>query len=103
MGFTRRIEDFTCAQCGRAVKGTGYTNHCPACLWGKHVDVEPGDRAEPCGGMMEPVAARIREGEFEIAHRCILCGFLRANRSAPDDDRAARLAIGNRPWPIEKK
>ena len=26
------------------MKGNGYTNHCPKCLWSKHVDINPGDR-----------------------------------------------------------
>lgn len=36
--FTRVIEDFICENCGTEVKGNGYTNHCPKCLWSKHVD-----------------------------------------------------------------
>ena len=50
--FTRVVEDFTCGQCGAAVTGDGYTNHCPLCLWSRHVDINPGDRAAECGGLM---------------------------------------------------
>ena len=35
MAFTKKIEDFTCDHCGYNVKGKGYTNHCPKCLWSK--------------------------------------------------------------------
>jgi len=52
--FQRQKEDFVCGECGTTVSGTGYTNHCPQCLWSMHVDVNPGDRAAACGGMMEP-------------------------------------------------
>ena len=54
--FQRRIENFVCEHCGEKVIGDGYTNHCPKCLWSKHVDVNPGDRMAHCGGMMKPEA-----------------------------------------------
>ncbi|MEK7061411.1 MAG: RNHCP domain-containing protein, partial [Patescibacteria group bacterium] len=45
MSFVKKIEDFVCKVCGTKVKGTGYTNHCPNCLYSLHVDEEvPGDR-----------------------------------------------------------
>jgi hypothetical protein len=75
--FQRHAEDFTCAQCGTEVTGDGYTNHCPSCLWSKHVDINPGDRAATCGGMMEPIAIDRKNGEWVIQHRCRKCGFLR--------------------------
>jgi Zn finger protein HypA/HybF involved in hydrogenase expression len=34
--FVRRKENFICEACGKKVTGDGYTDHCPACLWGKH-------------------------------------------------------------------
>ena len=52
--FTKRVEDFICEKCGTKNVGTGFTNHCFKCLWSKHVDINPGDRAESCQGMMEP-------------------------------------------------
>ena len=52
--FKRKIEDFVCGHCKQKVKGNGYTNHCPKCLWSKHVDLTPGDRASGCKGMMAP-------------------------------------------------
>jgi Zn finger protein HypA/HybF involved in hydrogenase expression len=48
--FKRTIEDFTCEHCGEQVTGNGFTNHCPQCLWSKHVDIDPGDRLALCGG-----------------------------------------------------
>ncbi|MDR1498768.1 MAG: RNHCP domain-containing protein [Rickettsiales bacterium] len=85
--FTKNVEDFVCENCGRAVKGNGYTNHCPFCFYSKHVDVNPGDRACSCDGLMEPVAILQKDGEFIILHRCQKCGFERKNRVTEDDDK----------------
>lgn len=49
---------FVCENCGckvRPLTKGGYRNHCPHCLYSKHVDINPGDRASECGGLMEPV------------------------------------------------
>lgn len=97
--FTRRREDFTCLRCGTRVHGSGYTNHCPACLWSRHVDVNPGDRAAACGGAMEPVGALSEGAQIVLVHRCVACGHLGRNRSAADDDRDAVLALFGRPVP----
>jgi hypothetical protein len=85
--FQRRDEDFECVVCGRTVRGSGYTNHCPECLTSLHVDIQPGDRANPCGGVMDPVGAR-KDGKkgFMILHRCRRCSHEGWNRSAPGDD-----------------
>lgn len=86
MSFTRTIEDFACGHCGHEVKGDGFTNHCPKCLWSKHVDVDPGDRAEACGGLMRPVDLYYRRHEWIITHRCETCGFNRGDKIRPEDD-----------------
>lgn len=91
--FQRKIEDFTCEHCHAAVKGTGYTNHCPKCLWSKHVDVNPGDRAELCRGLMEPVGALQKKGEYYIVHQCERCGFERQKKLQEGDDFEALLAL----------
>ena len=97
--FTRREEDFTCSRCGTPVRGSGYTNHCPQCLWSQHVDVNPGDRAAHCGGAMEPIGALSQAGEIVLVHRCLACGHTRRNRAARNDDRGALLALFGRPVP----
>jgi hypothetical protein len=96
--FQRRTEDFTCENCREFVIGDGYTNHCPVCLWSKHVDVNPGDRAATCGGLMEPVGAEQKSGETIIIHRCVKCHHIKRNRAAADDDfdlLVELVAIGN--------
>jgi transcription elongation factor Elf1 len=84
--FTRTIEDFTCGHCGANVLGNGYTNHCPVCLWSKHVDINPGDRLNTCGGMMKPVAVEIDHGEYILIHRCENCGISKRNKTVPTDN-----------------
>jgi len=91
--FRRTIENFECAHCGAAVTGDGYTNHCPLCLWSAHVDVIPGDRANPCGGLMEPVAILYEHDAFRIVHRCTVCGAQHPNRVHEHDDPEAVRAL----------
>lgn len=92
--FQRKIEDFVCEHCGKEVKGSGYTNHCPFCLWSKHVDINPGDRAANCGGMMKPRRIEIKKGEYIIIHRCEKCGYEKRNRVADNDvfDEVIRIS-----------
>ncbi len=84
--FIRKTEDFVCERCGTAVKGNGYTNHCPVCLYSKHVDINPGDRAADCGGLMAPVWVELRRNEMIITHECLKCGYRKVNKAAPEDD-----------------
>lgn len=93
MAFKKTIEDFTCEHCSTAVKGDGYTNHCPQCLWSKHVDVEPGDRAAKCGGMMEPIALEGGTGKYRIIQRCERCEISRPIAVGKNDDMKAVLAL----------
>ncbi|WP_411268383.1 RNHCP domain-containing protein [Nonomuraea sp. PA05] len=87
--FVRRREDFDCANCQKKVRGTGYTNHCPRCLWSRHVDVSPGDRLATCRGMMEPVGVLYERGEYLVTQRCVECGHSWRNRAASVDSRDA--------------
>lgn len=73
--FQRQIEDFICEKCGTKVIGNGYTDHCPDCLWGKHVDINPGDRVADCGGMMKPIRMELDHGKNIIMYKCEKCGY----------------------------
>ncbi len=86
MSFQRKIEDFTCEHCSFTVTGTGYTNHCPKCLWSKHVDIHPGDRANTCLGMMKPIGSIYKGGEISVIQRCEKCNFEKKNKMSPGDD-----------------
>lgn len=91
--FSRREEDFVCENCGAKVIGNGYTNHCPQCLYSKHVDVNPGDRSADCGGLMEPVDIEIKDGNYVLIHKCKKCGFVRKNKVVDQDDFDAVINI----------
>lgn len=84
--FSRKIEDFACQHCGAKVKGDGFTNHCPKCLYSRHVDVNPGDRAGQCRGLMAPIAAEMEHGEKILVHRCEKCRAIKRNKVSEEDD-----------------
>lgn len=109
--LTQGETSFICVHCGRAVplpegKGTRNRNHCPACLWSRHLDIKPGDRRSGCKAPMEPVAIWCRPGgEWALIHRCTVCGMLKANRIAGDDSefallQIAAMALTQPPFPI---
>lgn len=91
--FQKRIEDFECEHCKTEVTGNGYTNHCPMCLWSKHVDINPGDRAEKCNGMMRPMSVEKKGDDFIIIHKCEKCGFERKKIVEKDDNFDAVIGI----------
>lgn len=93
-GRPQASDGFTCGHCQRVVgplpSGGHNRNHCPYCLYSRHVDAErSGDRASACKGMMEPIGVFERpNGEEVIVHLCLKCGFERFNRVGADDDEA---------------
>ena len=103
--FQKNDDSFVCANCGFEVLPLGYTsrNHCPRCLCSLHVDNLPGDRANPCRGLLRPVRVEPdpKKG-YVIIHRCDKCGGISRNRAAneakvqPDDiDLLIRLTAGD--------
>lgn len=44
--FNMINENFICENCNKEVLKSEYTarDHCPYCLYSKHVDINPGDR-----------------------------------------------------------
>jgi hypothetical protein len=85
--FQKRVENFICEKCGTHVTGTGYTDHCPKCLTGKHVDNNPGDRNADCGGTMKPISTHYKSGEIIISYECQKCGTGKNVKAAENDDR----------------
>lgn len=105
-------EGFKCIHCHRWVStsefiGTHHRNHCPSCLWSKHVDLKKaGDRKASCGAPMKPVGltfkqkgidkyGRPRQGELMVIHHCTNedCGKISINRIAGDDNPATILNV----------
>ena len=91
--FKRTKENFICGNCGAEVIGDGYTNHCPNCLYSKHVDINPGDRAATCHGLMKPIDAVMKKGTIYIIHECVRCGFTKQNKFQKQDDQVALQEI----------
>ncbi len=100
-GRERGRKSFRCAYCRLMVSedapGTRHRNHCPSCLWSRHVDATTGDRRSDCGRAMEPIAIWVQpKGEWSIVHRCAGCGELRCNRIAGDDNEFALASLAAR-------
>ena len=87
--FTKIDEEFICENCGRKVEKLRYTcrNHCPVCLHSKHIDINPGDRAENCKGILKPISVEIDSKKgYVIIFKCNKCGKIRKNKAADDDN-----------------
>jgi hypothetical protein len=88
MSFIRKIESFSCSNCGHFVEGNGYTNHCPVCLWSLHVDNNPGDRQNQCLGKMKPIDFIFKNGSVDsILHKCQTCGIEKKNKISEQDSQ----------------
>jgi hypothetical protein len=94
--------DFTCLHCSSYVSaaqflaGVGNRNHCPYCLWSRHLDLfEAGDRLAACKAPMRPVGLTLKRsrnkyastpnGELMLVHLCEDCDRISINRIAADD------------------
>jgi RNase P subunit RPR2 len=95
--------NFTCEHCGRAVpwgrwKGQDKPrDHCPYCLWSKHVSIGGNMGAIPCGAMMKGTPV----GDDQVVWRCLGCGWMM--RGYTDDyafthltDRGKGFGVGVR-------
>ena len=92
--FKKNDNAFTCVNCGYEVKPLGVTSrdHCPKCLCSIHIDINPGDRANECLGLLKPVQVLPdpKKG-YVIVYKCEKCGGAVRNKAAypakvqPDD------------------
>lgn len=109
--FTKLNEPFDCENCGKHVKPTvkdTYRDHCPFCLYSKHVDINPGDRQNPCKGLLEPVDLdKGKKDSLTLIYKCKKCGEIVRNKMAltsevdPDDYNLALSLMKNKSWPGE--
>ena len=86
--FNMIDEGFICENCGKEVEKLNYTarDHCPYCLYSKHVDVLPGDRANTCKGMLKPIGVEKFKETYKIIYKCEKCNEIHKNVIAVDDD-----------------
>ena len=86
--FTMRDEEFVCENCGKNISKLNYTarDHCPFCLYSKHLDINPGDRLNKCHGLLKPIAIEKFKDSYKIVYKCTKCGMIHKNIMANDDD-----------------
>ncbi len=86
--FNMIDEVFTCENCGKNVDKLNYTarDHCPYCLYSKHVDINPGDRMNECKGLLEPIGIEKFKDTYKIIYKCKKCNQMHKNIIANDDN-----------------
>lgn len=96
--FNMIDEGFICENCGKKVDKLNYSarDHCPYCLYSKHVDINPGDRKNPCKGMLKPVGIEKFKDSFKIIYICEKCGKTHKNIMAKDDDMNKIIELSKR-------
>jgi hypothetical protein len=57
------------------------------------VDFYPGDRENPCGGLMEPVGLELEKGVYHLTHQCTVCGERARCKTSPEDSVDALAAL----------
>ena len=81
-------ESFICENCNKQVQKLNYSarDHCPYCLYSKHVDRNPGDRANECKGILQPIEIEKFKNTYKIVYKCVKCNKIHKNIMAIDDD-----------------
>ena len=86
MSRKRENVGFKCENCRELIlplNNGSYRNHCPYCLYSKHVDNKPGDRSNICQGLMRPISIKVNSKKgMQIVHKCLLCGEVKVNKVA---------------------
>lgn len=97
--FNMIDENFICEHCGKEVKKAEYTarDHCPYCLYSKHVDINPGDRENTCRGLLKPIGVEKFKDTYKIIYKCEKCNQEHKNIVANDDDmqEVIRISVQN--------
>jgi len=93
--FTMIDEEFICENCGKKVSKLNYTarDHCPFCLYSKHVDILPGDRNNVCKGLLKPIDVEKFKDTYKIVYQCEKCKEKHKNIMATDDNYDELLEI----------
>ena len=99
--FSKNDDSFICTNCNKEVKKLGYTSrdHCPNCLCSIHIDINPGDRQNPCLGLMVPIDIETNQNKgYVIKYKCNKCGKYHNNKSADDDRFSTILKVMNKTY-----
>ncbi|MEG1494915.1 MAG: RNHCP domain-containing protein [Bacilli bacterium] len=95
--FTMKDESFVCDNCGNSINKLNYTarDHCPFCLYSKHVDILPGDRNNTCLGLLKPIGIEKFKDSYKIIYKCEKCHSLHKNIIANDDNMDLIIELSN--------
>lgn len=86
--FNMIDEEFICEKCLKNVSKLNYTarDHCPYCLYSKHLDIMPGDRQNNCHGFLKPIGIEKHKNTYKIIYKCEKCHQIHKNIMAKDDN-----------------
>ena len=97
--FLENDQEFICENCGKKVEKLIYSSrdHCPYCLYSKHVDIMPGDRLNECKGLLKPIGIEKYKDTYKIIYKCEKCNKTHKNIIAKDDnyDEIINLSVNN--------
>lgn len=93
--FNMIDEKFICEHCNKEVEPLVYTarDHCPYCLYSKHVDINPGDRQNNCKGLLKPIGIEKHKDTYKILYKCTKCNKEHKNIIAKDDNMEEIIKI----------
>ena len=96
--FSKLDEEFICENCNKKVTKLNYSSrdHCPFCLYSKHVDINPGDRANTCKGLLKPFEIEKFKNTYKIVYKCQRCNQIHKNLIAIDDDFDVIIKISSK-------
>jgi len=96
--FNMLDEAFICENCHQKVEKLNYTarDHCPLCLYSKHVDITPGDRQNNCQGLLKPIDIEKFKDTYKIIYKCTRCSELHKNIMAKDDNLNLIIEISSK-------
>lgn len=91
MWFKMINDDFICENCHQKISKHpkwSARNHCPFCLYSKHLDdIFPWDRKSKCEWLMIPTDIDYKKNKwYMIKHKCLKCSKEILNKIAPDDN-----------------
>lgn len=98
--FSKNNQEFICFNCGKLVSQhqTSSRDHCNYCLFGLHVDINPGDRLNDCKGALEPIGLKISNGKTQIVYKCQKCSKQVFCIKADDDNSDKLLELSSKSW-----
>lgn len=98
--FIKNNVSFICVRCGYNVHEhpTSSRDHCTECLYGLHVDINPGDRLNQCKGLLKPIGLRLSSKKQQVVYKCLKCGQKVFCLLAPDDNTEVVTKLSGEVW-----